>query len=84
MKTITKIETKIADCEWLLPTDDTEDTDFAEPNSLPRERLEELCKRFQVSQEFIIEINEALTSIRDATNRDLKDIWERLDRIEAR
>lgn len=79
---VVRIETLTQEEQWVLPVTDAEITDYVDPSSLEKARLEELCGRYGVSSEFVIEVNSVFESFREAVHQDLSAIWKRLDKIE--
>lgn len=83
MDTITEIISRTnTETDWMMPTDDTESPEWERVDDLDADRLHELCVKFDVAPEFVLELTLVFDSLRKAVHDDLADIWQRLDKLE--
>ena len=84
MKTETTIKTNIDDLKVLYFEFEGEDI-VGEPMRVPGDMTEEeLAKKLNCSKELIGIICFLVDNIRELLQYDLKDIWERIDRLEEK
>ena len=80
MKTETTIKSNIDDLS-LHYYEEEEDIDLSIPFKIPEP---EAAKKLECSETLIDTLCALVTSIRELLGSDLKDIWERLDKLERR